>query len=192
MRITPDLTTFPLVCIYALVDTSSNSLFPLFSNGNSLNQLSLHLTQLRRGIHDCKKLQDAFNRNALELRVLKAYEVNQVDLVLRVQASLLFNNSGYTDMTGHYSDIRYRIVTRVDGDYRDLLAHIPLVYVTLKSRSLEALVIGVFDSMMDADEWLGIHYPGQKITSLVFATNERTVEYHNTAGYKLIRDREKL
>jgi hypothetical protein len=164
----------------------------LFSNGNALNQLSLHLTQLRRGIHDCKKLQDAFNRGVLELRVLKAYEVSQIDLVLRIEASLLFNNSGYTDMTGYYSDIRYRIVTRVDGDYRDLRAHIPLVYVTLKSRSLEALVVAVFDNMMDAEEWLGIYYPGQKITSVVFATNELTVEYHNTAGYKLIRDREKL
>ena len=190
MLITPDLASFPLNCIYGL--KSGSSVYPCFSLGNSLSHLSNNITLLRRGIHDCRKLQEAYNAGSLELVVFKSYEVAPIELLVRIEIPGILRSLGLSDMTGYYDNIPYEVKTRVYYDYRVLLSIHPLVYVTMQSRSTEAIVLGVFDSMIEADEWKGMYYPGGDYTQVVFCTNELSKGYHDAEGYKLIRFKKSL
>jgi len=190
MPITPDLNSFPLTCIYGL--KSGSSVYPCFSLGNSLTHLSNNITLLRRGTHDCRPLQDAYNAGSLELVVFKSYGVAPIELIVRMEIPGILRSLGLSDMTGYYDNIPYTVKTRVFRNYRHLNDMYPLVYITMQSRSVEAIVLGVFDSIIEADEWMGIHYPGGVYTQVVFCDNALTKGYHDAEGYKLIRFKKSL
>lgn len=185
MQLTPDLSSFPLTCIYGL--KSGSSVYPCFSLGNSLTHLSNNITLLRRGIHDCKQLQDAYNAGSLELVVFKEYNNPPIELITRMEIPGILRSLGLSDMTGYYDSIPYAVKTRVFRDYRALRDIYPLAYVTIQSRSVEAIVLGIFESVVEAESWMSIHYPGGVYTQLVFCDNTLTKGYHDAEGYKLIR-----
>jgi hypothetical protein len=188
MPLLNNLLEFPLYCIYVIKDDLNNASLH-WSNGNAIDQLALIVTDLRRGIHSNKLLQNAYNRNALSLEVLKMYDSPQSDITIRADAVLLFQQTSYLDMTGKYNNIQYKVYKTIMADYRDLLRRMPLVYVTIKCTSIGAIVVGIFDNMIEADEWLSKTYPGQ-VNALRYCDNELTKVYHKTKGYKLIRFRE--
>lgn len=181
------LQSFPLACIYALIDEQSNGIFIHFSDCNAISQLALTVTQLRRGIHDCIKLQDAYNRGSLEFKLLKDYGDNPpAEFLIRADVYEFYNTLGYTDMRNDYIAANYRLKCRIindrSGDAR--------VFVLGISRGRTEIVLGIFESMGDADSWIDEIYPGERDKVGIvprFALNERTREYHVEYGYKLQR-----
>lgn len=184
-----ELNNMPLFCIYLLKDGDNGYL--QWSSGNAVNQLANTITVLKRGIHDNRLLQHAYNRGNLSLEILKVYDCAVEDIIIRMEATILFQKTGLLDMTGKYNDIEYRVIKRVMPDYDNYRYKVPLVYVTAKSRSVEAIVLGIFKTVYEADDWIALNYPG-KVDTLIFMDNELTHKYHASNGYKLIRFREKL
>jgi len=192
MTVFKDLTEFPLFCIYALIDETSGYIYIQYSNGNALNHLTETITLLKRNIHDYRVLQHSFNHNLLSLRVIETFDGPIDDILARVKCTLYVQNSGLNDCTGYYNTIQYKVYKRVMDNYSNFYSNQPLVYVTAKSRSVEAIVLGIFDTMMEADEFIETCHPGLVMRELKFAGNKHTREYHTVKGYKLIRFREKV
>ena len=184
------LSTFPQTCIYVLVDEENNAALH-WSYCSGVSHLAELITELRKNIYDYKVIQNAFNRGTLRLEILKEYG-SPVDLaILRCEATRLFQATGYIDVSGKFQNVIYKINTLVMPDYRNFDRITPLVYVTLKSKSPKSIVLGIFDNMVEADEWITAVDPGHTVT-LWFASNSLTEEYHAKHGYELIRFREKL
>lgn len=185
-----EIKQYPLVGIIAFIDEPNKSIYAFFSN-SSFTLFCTNLCKLRSGIHENKQLQDAFNRDALETVVLKGYEVDPGSLELRSQYKLLIEQyiqNGYTDMRKDYSPIGYKLKTFILTDYRNKYIHKPLVYVVGRSRGVEEIVLGIFDSIPESEEWINSVY-GSKRTELlpVFCTNQLTKDYHENNGLAIYR-----
>jgi len=183
---TIDLSTFPLSCIYGFIDESSKSAYIQFSRNNSLIGVLDNITALKRGVHDCRALQDAYNRGSLELRVIEEIQPGTEDIASRARCSFWFNDSGYTDIGCGYATVRYNVVKRIGRTF--LGGHLPLVYMLVKSHSPHAIVVGVFETMFEANTWLDGVYPNHAdtpVTQLHYCSNTLTVDYHKMHGLKM-------
>ena len=185
-----ELAKFPQTCIYVLVDEENNAALH-WSYCSGISHLAEIVTALRKNVYDYKVLQNAFNRGTLRLEILKEYSSPVDPLVVRCEATLLFQSTGYIDVSGKFQNTVYRVNKLVMPDYRNFERITPLVYVTLKSKAPKSIVLGIFDNMVEADEWITAVDPGHTVT-LWFASNSLTEEYHAKHGYELIRFREKL
>lgn len=181
------LISFPNSCIYALVDEANKGMFICFCESRGLTSLMPNIVSLKRGVHDYKLLQEAFNNNSLDIRVLKDYKDNPPDeAVIRAEMMHMLAKSGYRDLRGDGPPTSYRLKLRILGVDSDT----PLVYVSCKSTTVNELLLGIFDSIHEAEDWMSATYPGQRDSVGIiprFAVNERTREYHKAYGYKLQR-----
>ncbi len=153
--------------------------------GNSINQIANTVTLLKRGIHDCENLQKAYNRGGLKLKVYKEYKGPVPEIMVRATCAFLMQTSGCADMSGFYSNAVYRVKKRlVKGDEKTPIR----VYVTVQSRSNDAIVVGIFDHMMTADAWISENYglPGTPVKEIRFCKNLMTKRYRRKYGYKFV------
>lgn len=194
MSLFQTLDSFPISCIYALVDDSTKGMYVYFSETAAIFQLSKAVMELKRGIHDNKIIQNAYNNGLLEVRVLKDYcESPPIEAVIRAECAHIVKNSGYTDLRGIHLPA-YRIKKRVMTDYAYSDSAPPLVYVLAKSTTRDAIVMAICDNMIEADAWIRDTYGSEDSVGIIpsFALNERTREYHRLHGYKLIQYREPI
>lgn len=185
MSLVVDLAKFPLHCIYILVDESNDNAYLQWSNGNAIEQLANTINDLRRGIHSNIILQNSFNRKKLSIRILKEYDAEIPDIIIRTESIMLFKNTKLMDITGKYNRVIYSFQKSVLTNYAGNQHSDPLVYITLKGRNVVPIVLAVFDTMIAADEWINRVYP-KDVEKLVFSGNVLTREYHKKYGYKLI------
>lgn len=190
MSLLNELAKFPQSCIYVLVDEENNAALH-WSYCSGISHLAELITELRKNVYDYKVIQNAFNRGTLRLEILKEYSSPIDPIVVRCEAARLFQATGYIDVSGKFQNTGYKVNTLVMPDYRNFQRVTPLVYVTLKSSSPKSIVLGIFDNMVEAEEWIESVNPGHTPT-LWFASNSLTEEYHAKYGYELIRFREKL
>jgi hypothetical protein len=178
-----DLINFPLSCIYGFTD-DNNGVYLQFSN-NALYSLSENVTDLKRGIHDCRLLQDAYNRGVVQLKVFKSWDAPIEGIVARAFCSFIIN-SGYVDLSNIYTNTRYSIRTQVRASCVHGRSH-PLVYILVQSHSQGAIVAGICDNMVAANNWIREHHVNpDSISDLVFMDNEHTKTYHEQIGRKLV------
>lgn len=185
-----DLQNFPLFCIYAFIDRPFNAMYIQYSNGNAVGKVAETITALKRGIHDSRALQNAYNRGTLQVQVLQEYTHERDDIFLIARCCFLVQNSGYRDMTGKYGKMKYKIKKTVaapyDGGNQSI---IPYVYVSLQATSYNALVLGVFENMIEADKFISEHYPkypSRPINKIAVCYNWLTRQYIQKYGEKLI------
>lgn len=188
-----DLQSFPVTCIYALVDESAKGMYVYFSDSRAIVQLSLAIMELKHGIHPNAVIQEAYRSGRLEVRILKDYcDSPPIEAIIRAECAHLIRSSGYADLRGIHLPA-YRIKKRIMGYNTYDTSIPPLVYVIAQSQTRDAIVMGVFDHMIDADAWIAQSFPnGAESVGIVpsFALNERTREYHELHGYKLVKSRD--
>jgi len=183
--------TIPNTGIIAFISEIDKTVFVFFSN-SSFTLFCTHIYKLKLGIHDNKLLQDRFNQNLLTIQVIKGYDSipESVDLRCEYERTISkFKADGYTDMREGYKAISYRIKIYVLNDFRAVnFAVTPLVYVCGRSTNVEEIVLGIFDSIPLAEEWLNSVY-GDKRSGVLpeFVDNELTREYHRINGYEIYR-----
>lgn len=166
--------------------------FYLFFSGSLPSLFCTHLLKLKEGIHDCKELQDAFNNDLLHSWVIKGYDKDPGSVELRSEYERIVHEYTYTEyknMRKSYKAIGYRLKKYVLNDFRgNNYSEQPLVYVCGKSPSLGDIVLGIFDSIPEADEWCESTY-GKSTNDLlpIFKDNSLTKEYHDMHGLKICR-----
>lgn len=183
--------TIPQYGILAFVSEVDKSIYMFFSQ-TAMSIFCTHMIKLKQGIHDNTSLQHAFNQNLLQLKVIKSYESDPGSIALRADYELLISEHmllGYKDMRNGFKAIGYKIKKYILNDFRsDVSSLPPLVYVCGRSLSLGEVVLGVFDSIPSADEWLNSTYGSKRNDVLpTFVDSDLTREYHKANGYKICR-----
>jgi hypothetical protein len=184
-----DFKNIPKCGIIGFISSSS---YYLFFSSTLPSLFCTHLLKLKEGIHDCKELQDAFNQDDLRCEVIKGYSKDPGSIELRSQYERIVHEYKYTEyknMREGYKAIGYRLKKYVLNDFRREKGNFgPLVYVCGKSPSLGEIVLGIFDSIPEANDWCELTY-GKNTSDLipVFKVNELTQEYHDKHGFKICR-----
>lgn len=184
-----DFKNIPKCGIIAFISSSS---YYLFFSSTLPSLFCTHLLKLKEGIHDCKELQNAFDHDDLRCEVIKGYTKDPGSIELRSQYERIVHEYQYTDlknMREGYKAIGYRLKKYVLNDFRPTMVTCsPLVYVCGRSPSLGEIVLGIFDSIPEANDWCEITY-GKNTSNLipVFKDNDLTREYHDKHGYKICR-----
>lgn len=183
-----NLNDFPLSCIYSLI--TDKSVYVHYSVNNAVNELAKLITKLRLNIHDNKELQSAYNANSLSLNVVHVFRSPPPLVVIRGKYTEIvesYKSSGYKDMRESFTASSYKLKTAILGDYRDEKGVKPLVYVFAKSSTPGYLLLGIFDNMIEANEWSSASFPNPSQLVPQFKDNELTRGFHSIHGMKKIK-----
>lgn len=189
-----NLKEVPNIGVSAFVDNANKAVFVFFSN-SLFTLFCTHIYKLKLGIHDNKQLQEAFNNNSLDIVHLNSYKEDPGTIELRSEYTRRVDqyvSMGYKNMRDGYKAISYRIKTYVLTDYRDIHKMTPLVYVVGRSLNSGEILLGVFDSIPESEEWVKCVY-GDKRNEIIpqFCDNDLTKAYIQKYGYEMIRERSK-
>ena len=177
--------------VIVFLDKSQYSFYTFFSS-TLPSLLCTHLLTLKAGTHDNKQLQASFNADSLTHLVVAGYDKDPGSIELRTQYERIvneFKGNEYKNMREGYKAIGYRLKKYVLNDFRGVsYSQQPLIYVCGKSPSLGDIVLGIFDSVPDANEWIELTY-GNSVNDLlpIYKDNSLTREYHNKYGLKICR-----
>lgn len=83
----------------------------------------------------------------------------------------IYSKLGYTFYSS-YKAVQYVICTDVDPDYR--------VVVKLRSKAKYEVILGLFDTIKDAESFINYAYPTKDVKHIAYALNERSREYFRT------------
>lgn len=83
----------------------------------------------------------------------------------------VYSKLGYTFYSS-YKAVQYVICTDVDSDYR--------VVVKLRSKSKYEIILGLFDTIKDAEAFIDYAYPTKDVKHIAYALNQRSREYFRT------------
>lgn len=159
-----------------------------YSPGGAIKALADDLTELRQGVFTpC--LQEAYNRGELEIEVIKTYDEKPIMQVMRAEHDALcedYISRGYQN-TRTFAASNYKLKKRILSDYRNPIKRPPLVYITARCNNKAELVLAVFTTVPQADQWIAEAYNGntEKIVPK-FKDDELSLGYHQKYGYKLM------
>lgn len=182
------LKSIPNSGIITFVNNRDKSVYVFFSS-KLFTQFCTHLYKLREGIHDNDSLQQSFNNDLLDIKT--------EDVIISIEPTSLrseydritreYISSGYSDMRAGYKASSFKIKKYVLNDFRDEGSRYPLVYVCGTSYSLGDVVLAIFDSIPEADDWIASVYGDKRIGILpVYCDNELTREYRIKYGYEML------
>ena len=186
-----DLRNIPQSGLITFINNRDKTFYLIFSPRLATTFLT-QICKLKDNIHDCKELQLAFNDGLLHSWIERGYDKDPGSIELRSQYERIVHEyitNGFSNMREGYKAIGYRLKKYVLNDFRrETCKSDPLVYVCGKSPSLGEIVLGIFDSIPEANEWCEATY-GDKVSELIpiFKDNALTIEYHNKHGYKICR-----
>jgi hypothetical protein len=109
------------------------------------------------------------NKNSLNVVVLETYNTEN-KMYPRLHLSYyidMYRNNKWTVIRGH-DGTRYRVIKELENYY---------VYVRLRDCNNRKITVGVFETMLEADDFISVAYPNKNIYGLALANNALTKEY---------------
>lgn len=180
-------------CIYGFIDVPNKKVYLGYTK-DLLNAATRHITQSKKGLHNCKKLQSSMEK--MDLIVIETFD-SKTDFINYLMPLRLnywirrYQEEGYTIVNnkgksrGTPYRIRINIIPNVFSmSEQDAINHFRtdssfLFEVRLASPSYNAdLIVGVFDKKMDTDGFVSRYYPDHRnIETIVVAENDLTIRY---------------
>lgn len=157
------LLSIPKSALYALVNRHDNCIYLAYST-NVFMSLALVFQHCGNKEKKYRKLNEDLGK--CELVVL--FESKKVDDLIQQYSYYYdyYNLLGYTHYR-KYKGKRYKIRTDIKDDK---------VFVSLETSRKNTKVVGVFDKMKDANEFIATHYTSDYLKP-VYAKNELTKSY---------------
>lgn len=168
--------------------------FYVFFSPSFSTSFCTHLCKLKDNIHENFLLQDAFNKDLLQLTVYTGYSKDPGSIILRsdYQLAVKYNQGmGYSDMRSGYKAVSYKVKSFILNDFRSVgsgdFTTDPLVYVCAKSANGGCILLGIFRSIPESEEWVTSVY-GRVLNGVIpkFAYNELTNLYRDAYGDRLM------
>lgn len=168
--------------------------FYVFFSPSFATSFCTHLCKLKDNIHDNALLQDAFNKDLLQLCIVNSYSKDPGSIILRSDYQLAVEDNkgkGYSDMRAGYKAVSYKVKSFILNDFRPVKSRDfttdPLVYVCAKSANGGCLLLGIFRSIPESEEWIELTY-GRVLVGVTpkFAYNELTNLYRDAHGDRLM------
>lgn len=162
----------------------------LVSSRNAVIEYAKNIELLRLGDHPSKELVEAYNNGTLEFRVIHEFPVCPLPREARVQYNLELNkflSLGYTNLRPNFKSIKYKLQIKIRSSFM-FRVDSPLVYVYAQSARWDTLVLGVFRTMYEAEEWATANFPDRKNIVPVFHDGELLKEYRALHGHTMKRN----
>lgn len=157
------LSTLVVPGVFALINNLDRKI-DIRHSTNCLDSIARHLTQITKNTHPCKALiQD---REKITFRILDVIE----DPQLRMLCHTYWSNR-YKDEA--YSFYRYRPALTLRAR---ICVEEYQVRVKLQNANHKAFVVGCFDAITDAENFVSLYY-SSKAPYPVYACNRLTKEY---------------
>lgn len=176
------------VSVYSLVSHTTREVYVSYST-SALVECAKTYELLRKGEHHCPRLQELYDNGLLELVEDVAYPSYDIyPPTLRGEyTSVLaeYRNAGYTDLRPEYSPGSYYLDIQVMSSPFDNKSPTPYVYVLAISSKRGKIVMGLFNTMMDAEDWCRLNFPDKSCIVPVFEDGELSRAYRDLYGYKL-------
>ena len=155
-----DFLEIPECAVIALYDSSS---VYVFQSKEGLTSIARLVKKLRFKSHPCSKLQDSFDKGSLCMDVHEFPDDCPISFLKGQYSSILarYRNAGYSDMRDGYSPGKYKLRVEPGEQFGFSLRDNSklLVYVTAMSARRDREVLGVFESMEEANAWADSLYP---------------------------------
>jgi len=130
------------------------------------------LTSLNRVVNATKSRNKRWRLLYKDYRKIeiKLLDDNNTRMAFEYWANV-YSKLGYTFYSS-YKAVQYSIHTEVDSDYR--------ILVKLRSRAKYELILGVFDTIKDAESFIDYVYPTKDVKHIACALNVRSREFFKT------------
>lgn len=169
--------------VYAFI--AGKELYAAHSS-QSLLEIVKTISELKDGLFRKPSIQQAWNDDKLELKILKSFKPDVSHYVVRAHYTKQVNElvaKGYTDVRSEYNAGTFKLKTEVFHGYNEST---PRFYVLACSKRGEKLVLGIFENIQDGKAWIAEKFPGDHSAVIPrFHNNELTANYHNKHGLKL-------
>lgn len=153
---------------------------------NLASHLATIATEIRDGIYPNREIME--DRNNLEMIVLETLngsspEEDYETLKLHMHYWYMYCNDLGMSFYSKRLYVMYKARTRVDIDLKGTMK----VFVDLVSRNNKSFVVGVFDKMDEAKEFVKTYFKEDEYIYPVYANNHHTKEYLEELGKRVDR-----
>lgn len=151
--------------VWALVNLVDNKIYINYSN-NILASLSRNISEILDNSHSCRPIISDYAK--LELVILETHVPHNQ---LKVKSGYYmdsYKNNGWS-LYNTNPPVKYTVKTLIAKDCK---AHVVLV-----NKRNDKLVVGVFDSIYEADEFSSSVYPNNTVTTILYSQNSLTKEF---------------
>jgi len=195
----PILNDIPSCGICSLINLETKEHFTLYSSALPI-ELAKLIESLRKGTHSCKALVEAYKANKLTYKLLDNKSDDYSLYSLRAEYTEWlreFTRKGFTDLRPGHRAPTYRIIKKVYETYKPkpgpghLHNNKLFVYVIAVSKRNNKLVLGVFETMSEAEEWVKATFPDESNVVPTFHDGSLSKGYREEFGERLIRTRPK-
>tara|TARA_R110000868_G_scaffold330477_1_gene591442 strand:- start:525 stop:1109 length:585 start_codon:yes stop_codon:yes gene_type:complete len=161
----------------------------IVSSRNAVIEYAKNIELLRSGDHPSKELVEAYNTGNIQLKILHEFPVCPLPREARVQYNIELNKmmaAGYTNLRPNFKSIKYKLQIKILSSFKFRVDY-PLVYVYAQSARWDTLVLGIFRTMYEAEEWATSVFPDRKNVVPVFHDGELLKEYRELHGMTMKR-----
>lgn len=163
-----NLAHLPEMCIFGLINNDTRSIL-IFRSKNIVTTLSRIIKEYKYS-----------NKNILkDFKLIIIEKINDPDnLWIRYNFwNDHYSNNDYIVHNRCKYKIRYKLRKQILGDFRMTYDKRHLFYVKVVSRRNKEIVVGIFDSVSDMDEFTSKFYPNGVIDNITYSVNSLTKEY---------------
>ena len=161
MNLTQTLIEMNKPGVWAFVNDTDRIIYLSYSK-NIQSTISRNIKEVMDNSHSCKRLIK--DKSKLNLVVLE-YNCEKAKLNYWLDH---YRNDGYSLYRNRNGEVTYRLQVKIVAEY--------LIHVILRNLHGNSVVVGVFDSMEEANTFIQTHYP-DKIYNIVYSDNKLTQHY---------------
>ena len=158
--------------VYAICNEKTKTVY--------IGYTSSFLTSINRNLKDIKdnNHKDIPKDDYPDLDIILLEEINSRNMDHRIRVAYWidhYRNLGYS-LYRTYPGLRYKVRIEIQSDFRHP-STAPLVYVKLINRDYKKTIVGIFQSMHEAESFVAQYYNQSLITTIVYSDNILTREY---------------
>lgn len=188
----PILNEVPSCGIASFINLETKEHYTLYSSSLPI-EVAKVIESLRKGTHSSKALIQGYADSKLTFKVLDSKASGYSLYSLRAEYTewlAEFKSKGFTDLRPGHKAPTYRITIKLLSSYkvdkpRDP-SRLPLAYVIAVSKRNNKLVLGVFNVVAEAEEWVKATFSDKTHAVPSFHDGELSQGYRAEHGERLI------
>lgn len=160
--------------IWGFFNEKDKRFFISYSN-NILSSVSRNITQIQDKSHSCRKLIRDLPHLNLVLFVDDALDTKSRK-IRTMELINAFISKGYTPYINR-TLVSYKLRMVITNEYN--------IHVLLINKRNDKIIVGVFDSINEANSFINSNYPNNKITKIIYSENSLSKEFFKRKGFKV-------
>jgi hypothetical protein len=189
----PVFNDIPSCGIASLINLETREHYTLYS-GSLPIELAKLIESLRKGTHSCQPLVSAYKDNKLTFKLLDEKSPDYSLYSLRADYTEWlkeFEAKGIKNLRPSHKAPVYRIKVQAYSSFKGDVKGALLVYVIAISKRNNKLVLGVFNTMPEAQEWVKVSFSNLDCAVPLFHDGALSREYRAEHGERFVKVKRK-